>query len=754
MKSELNDYKITNGGGVIKSNNDGKIRFDNDNPHYIKENSLLTQNETFTETETFDLKNKVNNSKQEQSNNVSNSTTSTASSTVASSTSAISSSLGTLVGGVVSSVATAVMVVVAFVSIMTINISLVLAGTSSLVFKLEFQNAQEQDFETSIYATLEGNGYSQTQEIFADSVYLTFEDLEAGKEYTITVRNEEKIFVQKSFFTATKDNEKVFIEAWNEDNIVYALVSCRNLKSSDYYTLTATDSSGKVLFKSSGSELEKEYSFVYDKFDTLAFTLSINGKVCCFQQLSMYFEPEYNFENGAWEWSSDYTSASISFPEIHGGEALVITAEIEIISDEYDCEEPGSVTYYASVLINDELYSDERVVETEAVGHDYGEPVFTWTEIGDGYSAVAVFTCLNNRNHTLTLEANVEIDEGYVESLRYVATVELNGQIYTDYFSGSDYVNEPEYDFENGIWEWSNDYLTAYISFPEIHGGESLTYEAFVQEYETPASCEEMGSIVYTASIYVEEADEMFSDEQVVDIKPTDHDYGEPVFEWSQNGNDEPTAIAIFTCRNDSNHVLRMQAEVSMEYSGDQTLQYVATVTYNGVTYEDIYEAIEEDEGVEINLNEGQIYISADGYARQESGLSNPTEFISSANNPYLIQEQTIYGCDNIINVCQTDSSIQTADIYIKLKNVTIEASSWCSLFRIMATNNLNIHLIIEGSVSFAGGSGQQIFSSQGSNSPTVSIIIDQTSFGGTFNADITDGLTYAQSGTINVSYV
>ena len=165
-------------------------------------------------------------------------------------------------------------------------------------------------------------------------------------------------------------------------------------------------------------------------------------------------------------------------------------------------------------------------------------------------------------------------------------------------------------------------------------------------------------------------------------------------------------------------------------------------------------EPIDDEDGLEISLSEGQIYINAYGYARQESGLSNPTEFVSSETNPYMIQEQEIYGCDNIINVYQTDSSIQTADIYIKLKNVTIEAGSWCSLFRIMAKNTLNIHLIIEGNVTFVGGSGQQIFSSQGSNSPTVNIIIDQTSCGGTFNAEISDGLTYAQSGTINVRYV
>ena len=43
-----------------------------------------------------------------------------------------------------------------------------------------------------------------------------------------------------------------------------------------------------------------------------------------------------------------------------------------------------------------------------------------------------------------------------------------------------------EYDFNQGTWSWSNDYTEASISFPEIHGGEPLVYDVFVQEMETP----------------------------------------------------------------------------------------------------------------------------------------------------------------------------------------------------------------------------------------------------------------------------
>ena len=157
--------------------------------------------------------------------------------------------------------------------------------------------------------------------------------------------------------------------------------------------------------------------------------------------------------------------------------------------------------------------------------------------------------------------------------------------------------------------------------------------------------------------------------------------------------------------------------------------------------------------GVKISLNDGAVYINSTSYSRNEN-FSNSQAFVSSASSPYLIKNQNIDWCDNIICVYQQNSSVNSADIYIKLKDVTISAGSWCSLFCIKATNTLNIHLIIEGSVRFIGGSGQQIFSSQGSGSPTVKIFIDEKTCGGKFTAEISDGLTYAETGTINVSYI
>ena len=582
---EQNDYRITNANSTIKSNNDGKIKYDNDNPHYIQENLTLNQNENFSGNENFDLNNNVQSGAQTASNSVSGAIDVS----TMTSTSVVSSGFGSIIGGVASSVATAIMVVAAFVSTMIINVSLVMAGTNSLVFQLEITGAQEEDFASQIYAVLSGEDYLQSQEIFADSIYLTFEGLQEGKEYTITIRNEEKIFVEKSYFTATDQEEKAMLSAWNEQNRVFAFVHVKELKSDEFYTLTATDGLGNVLFKASDVELEREFYFDVQNVNTVMLTLSVGGKVCCLQQISMVVEPEYDFDKGTWQWSDGYETASISFPDLNGGEPLVVEAKVETMVNEPDCETDGEIMFVASTMVNDKEYLDKKIKYLEATGHYYGEPVFSWDMNSDWPTATATFTCLNNKAHTEILEASVEIDEGSVDTRRFIATVEFNGEIYTDIYDDDGYLeDEPDYDYENPVWEWSEEYDWAYVSFEDLNGGDPLVVEASIEIITNDPDCETDGSITYIATAVVD--GEEYNDEKVEELEATGHDYGEPVFEWKEGGNDGPTATATFTCINNRTHTQTVQASVALDEDSPNVVRYIATVVFNNKTYTDIYE--------------------------------------------------------------------------------------------------------------------------------------------------------------------
>ena len=902
MKSEFNHYNISNPDGVDKTKySEEKKIYTNDDPDSFKENSFDDQSEcdnSVLDDMSFENTSKTNTTQKIDISSVSSTSATSTISSVA------SSGLSAIAGVVASSVMTAVMVVVAFVSTLTVNLSLVMASINSFVFQVEFSGVQEEDYNMQMFAILENkNGDYREQEINFDTLFVTFDDLEPGTEYVIIIKNEEKEFVKKSYYTATKWQERGYIFAFCEGDEVFVGVEDVKLNAGEYYTITAKDNSGKVMFATDDVEQNKDFRFKLDEEKNLYFTLAIGGKVFAVTQIEFEPKPDphkegYDLDNGVWSWGDNNSSATISFAKFDGGDPLVISAQVRESYFEPTCEQDGYYSYLASVEYDGQIYQDTKIVvqENSAYGHNYVPRGFVWdhdeygnviafgegvcsnceqvytmaadmSQNGDLYTASIVYDgrtytenrveinltdkqssmteqnhyqikpysflygsyeseqyidFLNNKDHPYIIKGtanqvtscfdiyntgilsrsdyyfvfdNVSINtsssgEAIIFNLSTTCDVTIHidivGEVefntsnmyaffasttrenisvtfdinyldqdssfvcYDDYNETTNYYGcldlnvifkingvrfDPngeeisQYDFTQGTWSWSNDYTEAYLSFPEVNGKEALVFEVFVQAMETPATCDEMGSIVYTASIYVEEADELFSDEQIVEIEPTGHIYGELIQE---------------------------------NYQGNGLLEhYECSVCHKLFVYENV-EYIEKTaqelaiggQSVEISLTEGQLYINPNGYARQESDLSNPNEFVSSATTPYLICDQEINDCDNIINVYQTDSSIEIADVYIKLKNVTIEAGSWCSLFRIFATQTLNIHLIIEGNVSFVGGDGQQVFSSQGSSAPTVNIIIDQTTAGGTFNAEADDGLTYAQTGIINVSYV
>ena len=775
-----------------------------------------------------------------------------------------------------------------------------MANPDSIVYDIGMSGAQEEDFETPIYVELTSeDGTYQREEVYITTTQLTFSGLSPGKEYLFTIRNDEKVFSRQSYFTPEEKETKGDIFAAMDGDQVSIRVENVQLKRGEFYTVAAKNEQGSTVFSKDGMDTEAVYSFSVSKPGILSCTLSINGTTYAACEVGSPAGAQYDFSSGAWSWSGDNSSASVSFAEKNGGDPLVLEATVTVgATVEPTCEEEGYILYRADAQYEGRTYSNEQKEEFAALGHSFGELIaevpatceedgkaaycqcsvcekfftpeqeetteealvlpaighayafdsFEWS----GYSAQAKCVCANDPTHieyheaTMTEEVTEEPACEQAGVYTYTASYEGNteskntaiAKLEHDYQFDSFVWNEPEYEheyeqgYEQGYepeyeyedeyeYEYEGEYTakakyicqndqthieyydalvqSAVTTAPTCEGTGIRTYTATYGEYSdtkdktlsalghdyqfdsfvwngftaqakyicthdhahvlyydaeisdevtTAPTCEGQGKKIYTASY------DGHTDTKEETLDPIGHKYGEPEFTWTASNNGY-AVTATFTCINNQSHVATVQAEKverqeNTPFAGYIT--YTATFTFNLATYSD--QKIEEVvvAGEELSLNDGQLFISPSGYARSESGLSNPTSFVSSASNPYVIADQTITGCDNIIQVYQTDSNLAESNIYIKLSNVSLSAQSWASLFRIYAKNKVNIYLLIEGNVTFSGGSGQQIFSSQSYDSPTVNIIIDQTK--GTFTANLTDGLTHAQTGTINVSYI
>lgn len=395
MREELNNYGIGNPDGQREEYLDARRqKFDNDDPKYIKEDSLKEQKETDRVSEDF-RDNKVNNDgdvEEKGADSELTSETSSASSTMASASASVGGSLGALAGVVAASVVAAVVVVAVFLSTLSINLSLVMAEMDSLVLEVQMTGAQEEDFKTPIYAVLTGdNDVYQEKTIDPDRLTIVFDDLQPGTQYTVTVKNDEKVFFESVYFTATEPSEKGEIISHMEGTEVFVTVKNAQLKPTEIYTLVAKDAQGNIVYQIDGIEAFTEYRFTIGEPKNLYFYLTVNGKTYAMDSIEL---PEYDFENGVWAWENDNLSATVTFADKKGGEDLVLNAVVTRKTTEATCEKDGSIVYTAKASYEGKTFTKKQTTVIESLGHNYegtyedGHFTYICSKCGDSYTDI------------------------------------------------------------------------------------------------------------------------------------------------------------------------------------------------------------------------------------------------------------------------------------------------------------------------------------------------------------------------------
>ena len=106
----------------------------------------------------------------------------------------------------------------------------------------------------------------------------------------------------------------------------------------------------------------------------------------------------HKYGDPAWKWADDNKTATATFT-CENDKSHVKTEEAKISekSEDATCTKAGKVTYTATVKLNGETYTDTKVVDGTALGHDYKvseKDGWKWTADKEkGYTAVATFVC-------------------------------------------------------------------------------------------------------------------------------------------------------------------------------------------------------------------------------------------------------------------------------------------------------------------------------------------------------------------------
>ncbi len=289
----------------------------------------------------------------------------------------------------------------------------------------------------------------------------------------------------------------------------------------------------------------------------------------------------HHYGSPVWYWAEELSSAYAEFICEDCGDVQTLEAAVTSETTPATCETYGKTVYTATVSFNGNTYTDSKEVTIPATGHSYGDPVWIWTEDN---KASASFTC-SVCGDVQTMEASVTsetIPAKCEEAGKtvYTATVTFNGNTYTDTKEVS--IPTLGHDYQLTGWVWSDDYTSATALFTCAHDVLHVqTLEAAVTSETTPATCEEAGKTVYTATVTFEGKE--YTDSKEVSIPASGHDWSDPVWTWTD---DYSSAAALFTCRNDETHTETLPAEISIDETAS-TITYTAIVRFNNQVYTD-----------------------------------------------------------------------------------------------------------------------------------------------------------------------
>ena len=243
-------------------------------------------------------------------------------------------------------------------------------------------------------------------------------------------------------------------------------------------------------------------------------------------------EHVHTWGNPIWNWSEDGKTCTVTFTcekDENHKENPVVTVTSAIKSPA-TCTEKGVTTYTATVEFDGKTYTDTKeVADIPATGHSYGKPVWNWSE--DGKTCTVTFTCEKDETHKETPKVIVTSAEKTPGTCTeagvttYTATVEFNGQTYTDTKDVAD-IPATGHSYGKLVWNWSEDGKTCTVTFTcekdETHK-ESPKVDV-TSAVKTPATCTETGVTTYTAT--VEFNGQTYTDtKDVADIPATGHSY-------------------------------------------------------------------------------------------------------------------------------------------------------------------------------------------------------------------------------------
>lgn len=201
------------------------------------------------------------------------------------------------------------------------------------------------------------------------------------------------------------------------------------------------------------------------------------------------------------DWTDDYSAATATFPRTDDGEPATETCTVTNQTTAATCTADGQIVYTASVTFGGKTYTDTQTVTLPALGHNYSEPKFTWSEDLTQCTAVRVCALCQDQDIaqcTVTSQVTAATCTADGQTV-YSAQVTFDGQTYTD--TQTVKVPATGHSYGEPTFTWSEDHTQCTATWSCGVCNSQATAACTVTSQTTSATSSTPGATVYTASV-------------------------------------------------------------------------------------------------------------------------------------------------------------------------------------------------------------------------------------------------------------
>ncbi len=317
----------------------------------------------------------------------------------------------------------------------------------------------------------------------------------------------------------------------------------------------------------------------------------------------------YAYTNGVFEIRDDVSLYRYycTRPGCNKTQSMDATENVYVVDP--TCSEYGHAKHTYYVIINGEYVEEVYENDIDPLNHSFNNAAGKWTWNGYG-AATYTLSCTRcnayTETYTATMSENVTNATCVANGVNvHTASVELAGATYTDSKNEILYKTAHVYDYDNGVWTWNGTRATytVYCTYDLSHS-DSVSANATVTS--VAPDCENDGHEGYAATVSI--GGKSYTGYSGTTTPALSHDYDLDNITWEVDGDE---AYMVLVCLRDSNHVLKIDAEMSVtttlaptcENDGEGVRDLSAT--YNDNTYTFSENLILNALGHEIDIEKG-----------------------------------------------------------------------------------------------------------------------------------------------------